>query len=126
MGEKAPNPVVWFEIYVDDPGRARSFYEEVLDVELTKIPAGELQMYAFPMNPDGGGSAGALAHHPDVKAGGMSTMVYFSCTDCAVEESRIQAAGGTVVRSKMSIGENGFVTIAQDTEGNSFGLHSLS
>ena len=126
MGEKAGNPVVWFEIYVNDMDRARRFYESVLDIELTHLPNEGLQMYTFPMSPEGGGSGGALAHHPEVKAGGMSTMVYFSCADCAVEEARVAAAGGELVRSKMGIGENGFVSLARDTEGNMIGLHSFS
>ena len=52
--------------------------------------------------------------------------IYFSCEDCEVEESRIESAGGTVVRPKFSIGDYGFITLAKDTEGNMFGLHSLS
>jgi hypothetical protein len=40
-----------------------------------------------------------------VSAGGNSTVVYFACEDCAVEESRVVAAGGTVHRAKMSIGQ---------------------
>ncbi len=43
-------------------------------------------------------------------------MVYFSCEDCAVEEARVEAAGGSVVRPKYSIGDHGFVSIASDTE----------
>ena len=30
------NPVVWFEIYVQDMRRAKTFYETVLGVELTE------------------------------------------------------------------------------------------
>ncbi len=126
MGEKAGNPVVWFEIYVDDMDRARAFYETVLNVELSDYPAGELQMCTFPMEPQCGGSGGALAHHPEVKAGGNTTMVYFTCEDCAVEESRVVGAGGELVRPKMPIGENGFVSLVRDTEGNMIGLHSFS
>lgn len=126
MGEKAGNPVVWFEIYVDDMDRARSFYESVLKVELSELPAGDLKMFTFPMKSDCGGSAGALAHHPEVKAGGNSTMVYFSCEDCAIEEGRVAGAGGELVQPKMSIGEFGFVAHARDTEGNMIGLHSFS
>ena len=59
-------------------------------------------------------------------AGGNSTLVYFSCEDCAVEESRVESAGGKIQQPKMSIGEYGFITIANDTEGNMFGLHSLN
>ena len=58
-------------------------------------------------------------------SGGNSTLVYFHCEDCAVEEARMAAAGGQIKRSKMSIGEFGFVTLALDTEGNMVGLHSM-
>lgn len=35
----AKNPVGWFEIYVRDLGRAKSFYEAVLQVELQTLEA---------------------------------------------------------------------------------------
>lgn len=31
------NPVVWFEIYVQDMNRARAFYEAVFGVRLEKL-----------------------------------------------------------------------------------------
>ena len=34
------NPVVWFEIYVQDMDRAKRFYETVLGTTLTKLPSG--------------------------------------------------------------------------------------
>ena len=38
---KKENPVVWFEIYTDDLQRARRFYEQVLDIEISyRVPAG--------------------------------------------------------------------------------------
>ena len=58
-------------------------------------------------------------------AGGNSTLVYFSCDDCAIEESKVESAGGVIRQAKTSIGEYGFCTLAIDTEGNVFGLHSL-
>jgi predicted enzyme related to lactoylglutathione lyase len=62
---------------------------------------------------------------PGFPAGGNSTLVYFSCEDCAVEESRVVPAGGKIEKEKFSIGPYGFITLAYDTEGNMFGLHSL-
>jgi len=59
------------------------------------------------------------------KAGGNSTLIYFSCEDCAVEESKVEAAGGRIQKPKMSIGEYGFISLAIDSEGNMFGLHSM-
>ncbi len=119
------NPVCWFEIYVDDIARAKAFYETVLQVELQPLPVDGIAMYAFDMSEQQVGAGGALIHVPEVKAGNNSTVVYFACEDCAVEESRVVAAGGQVHRPKMSIGPYGFVTLVIDTEGNLIGLHSM-
>ncbi|MGQ8364392.1 VOC family protein [Glaciecola sp. 1036] len=122
------NPVGWFEIYVDDMDRASEFYKSVFNVSFEPLadPTNEnFKMMMFPSCMDTYGASGALVEVGDVKAGGNSTIVYFSCDDCAVEESRIEAAGGKVERSKMSIGEHGFIVLAFDTEGNMIGLHSM-
>lgn len=122
----ANNPVNWFEIYVQDIERARRFYEAVLAVKMEAItpPDGELSMYAFPMSTDNFGSSGAIVHHDMVPSGGNSTLVYFHCDDCSIEEARIETAGGKLERAKMSIGEYGFISLATDPDGNRFGLHS--
>ncbi|MEM6853137.1 MAG: VOC family protein, partial [Planctomycetota bacterium] len=89
------NPVGWFEIYVQDMPRARAFYETVLGQELTKLdPPGDIpiEMMAFPMQEDGAGAGGALAKMEGVPSGGNSTLVYFSCEDCAVEAGRVADA----------------------------------
>ena len=126
---KTENPVVWFEIYVNDLKRARKFYETVFKTKLTELgnPEDEsLNMLAFPgdMNSKGG-TSGALVHVKDVNAGGNSTIVYFGSKDCSIEEARVEDAGGELVREKMSIGEYGFITLAKDTEGNMIGIHSM-
>ena len=120
-----PNPVGWFEIYVQDMPRARAFYEQVLQVELERLEMPDIEMFTFPMDTDATGSGGSLIRVPGVPSGGTGTMVYFSCEDCAQEESRVSAAGGTVERPKMSIGDYGFVSIMKDPDGNLVGLHSL-
>ena len=119
-----PNSVGWFEIYVQDMARARAFYEAVFGITLEKLPVGDLEMWAFPMNGEATGASGALVHMPGVPSGGNSTLVYFNCDDCGVEGGRVEAAGGKVHRVKMSIGEYGFIVLALDTEGNMIGLHS--
>lgn len=119
------NPVGWFEIYVQDMARAKAFYETVLDISLSNLSVDGLEMMAFPGDMIATGTSGALVRMPGVPSGGNSVMVYFNCDDCSLEGSRVAAAGGTVQRDKMSIGEYGFVVLATDTEGNMFGLHSL-
>ena len=121
------NAVCWFEIYVADMARAQAFYETVLDVELAPIgnpETADLAMMAFPFDENTGGSSGAIVSYEGCKTGGNSTIVYFACDDCSVEESRVEAAGGKLERSKMSIGEYGFVSLAFDPDGNQIGLYS--
>ena len=124
------NPVVWFEIYVQDMPRAQAFYEQVLAKKLEALPMPEgdesgLQMLAFPAEMENGGAGGALVKMEGVPSGGIGTLVYFGCDDCAVEAGRVAAAGGTIFKEKFSIGEYGFCALAHDTEGNIFGLHSM-
>ena len=119
-----PNPVVWFEIYVEDMARAKKFYETVLDGKLEKLPTPDLEMWAFPMAMDRPGAAGALVKMSGFPSGANSVLVYFSCADCAVEAARVTKAGGRLQKEKESIGQYGFIALAIDTEGNMFGLHS--
>lgn len=121
----ARNPVGWFEMYVQDMARARQFYEAVFGVTLERLNSPDIEMFAFPMDMDAPGSAGALVHMPGMASGGNSTMIYFNCDDCSVEGGRVAGAGGRVHRDKLSIGEYGFIVLAVDTEGNMFGLHSM-
>lgn len=120
-----PNPVGWFEIYVQDMPRARAFYEAVLETTLQALSMPDIEMSAFPMSQTASGASGALVKATGVPSGG-STLVYFVCDDCAIEGGRVAAAGGKVHRDKMSIGEYGFVVLAVDTDGNMFGLHSMN
>lgn len=121
-----PNPVGWFEIYVQDMARAKKFYEAVFETELVKLDNPDVELWGFPMELGEMGSPGALVKIEGCPSGGNSVLVYFSCKDCAVEEARITANGGEVHRSKFSIGQYGFIALAIDTEGNMFGLHSMA
>lgn len=120
------NPVAWFEIYVQDMTRARSFYEAVLGVTLGKLEGSgsPAELWAFPMQENRYGAPGALVRMPGFPSGGNSVLVYFSCADCAVEAARAAKAGGRIEREKFAIGPYGFVALVVDTEGNIFGLHS--
>lgn len=127
---KKENPVVWFEIYTNDLQRARKFYETVLDITFHELPApdtGEaFEMLFFPADMESKNRAsGALMKMEGFTAGGGGTIVYFMSEDCAIEEARVEAAGGKVFKSKLSLGHYGFMMLAMDTEGNLFGVHSM-
>jgi predicted enzyme related to lactoylglutathione lyase len=129
---KEMNPVGWFEIYVQDISRAQKFYESVLGVQMAALPSppgDDLKMMMFTAPSENAmerpGSTGALCQMAGVKSGGNSTLVYFMCEDCAVEQGRVEVAGGGVFKSKFAIGQYGFISLCTDTEGNMFGLHSM-
>jgi uncharacterized protein len=121
------NAVGWFDIYVNDMERAVAFYEGVLSQKLENIgdPTGETQMMSFPGDMTSYGASGALVKSEHSSPGMGGTMLYFSVEDCSVEQSRVVAAGGKIVRPKFSIGQFGWVSLCQDTEGNIVGFNSM-
>ena len=115
------NAANWFELPVQDLGRARGFYETVLATRLRQETFGGMPMAIFPYE---GGSGGALVRDARVRPAADGTVVYLDATgtlDACLE--RVTAAGGKVVLSKTDIGPPGFIALILDTEGNRVGLH---
>ncbi len=75
------NAVNWFEIYVQDMAGVKVFHESVLDIELSKLEATDLEMCAFPTRKDGAAATGALVRIPGFPSGNNSVLIYFSCAD---------------------------------------------
>ena len=119
------NPIGWFEIYVQDISRAKQFYEAVFSVKLEELKMPDIEMYTFPMSEEGYGASGAIVKMADCPSGGNSTLVYFTCDDCAVEEKRVAENSGNIIKEKFSIGDYGFISLVTDTESNMIGLHSM-
>ena len=128
------NPVVHFEIYAQDMNRARAFYETVLDIKLEKRPAPtaemNMEMLFFPMDQETGmnsyGAGGMLIKMDGFPSGGNGILIYFGCEDCAVQAARAAKHGGKLCKEKTSIGQYGFFSLAQDTEGNMIGFYSMT
>ena len=110
---------------MQDTDRAKKFYESAFQGKLEKLNSPGMDMWAFPMEMTGSGAGGALVKMQGVPSGGNSTLVYFGCEDCSVEEGRVTKSGGRIHKKKFSIGQYGFISLVIDTEGNMFGLHSM-
>lgn len=70
------NAVGWFELYVDDLARAKTFYQAVFQrpmEDLATPPGGDMQMCMFTMSAEGTGAAGALVKSPHTKPGSGGT-----------------------------------------------------
>jgi len=124
------NVINWFEIYTSDFNRAKKFYAEVFQCELTDLPMGsdnhpEMKYATFPADQNGWGASGALVKMDMAKPGVGGTLVYFVSEEINAELGRVEAAGGKIIRPKQNIGEYGFIALVEDTEGNMIGLHSM-
>jgi predicted enzyme related to lactoylglutathione lyase len=130
METTTTGPFAWIEIYVDDMVRARKFYEFVFQMEMSAMPMpngdDDMEMVNFQSSLDSSVVSGALVKMKGMKPGVGGTLVYFTCSDCSLEEARVVTAGGKVLQSKTSIGDYGFCAVVMDTEGNSIGLHSMN
>jgi hypothetical protein len=124
MSEKH-NPVGWFEIYVQDVDRAKAFYEKTFAVKLEPIPSSGIEMWAWPMDHQAPGCAGALVKMEGKDSGVGGIIIYFPVEDCGAGAELAEKNGGRIQKKKQPIGEHGFISLVLDTEGNMIGLHSM-
>jgi len=71
------NVVGWFEIYVQDMARARAFYQNTFEVKLERLVNPELELWAFPGQPDNAGCSGALVRMEGKDSGTGGTTFTF-------------------------------------------------
>ena len=76
------NPVVWFEICVEDMKRAKTFYEGLLDMALEEAKMEGVEVWIFLHDISKTGAAGALIKHEMRPPNVHGTLVYFSVLDC--------------------------------------------
>jgi predicted enzyme related to lactoylglutathione lyase len=123
---KNVNPVNWFDINVSNLNNAKEFYETVFNIKLVDFPIEFGKQSGFPFDSKGLNITGALVEREDFTPSGNNTIIYFESEDCTTEENLVENAGGKIIRSKMSIGEFGFISILCDRDGNTIGLHSIN
>jgi len=118
------NAINWFELPAKNFDRAIQFYSDVLDAELQPMNGPEMKMAFFPTKDQGVG--GCVTHGNGNTPNAEGTLVYLNGgDDLEVPLSRVESAGGTVLMPKTNIGENGFMAIFLDTEGNRVAFHSM-
>ena len=118
------NAINWFEIPATNLKRAVKFYGEVLDAEFQTAENNGFHMAFFPASNNGVG--GCVTYGNGNKPNAEGTLVYLNGgEDLAKPLSRVEKAGGKIVMPKTSIGENGFMAIITDTEGNRVAFHSM-
>lgn len=125
MNEKS-NTLNWFEIGVTDFDRAKKFYETVFGITMPVMDFGEVKMGMFPMEPGNGKLSGAICKSSYHKPSAEGVLIYMNADpDLQVALSKVEAAGGKIMRPKTEIGGGfGFMAAIFDTEGNAIAMHS--
>lgn len=115
----------WFEIPVGDMARARTFYEAVFQLSLTPESCSGIDMCVFPYHPDFTG--GALAKAENLQPGPQGPVIYLNAGEALDPVlARVEPAGGCILMPRTAIGENGFIALFRDSEGNQIGLHAMA
>lgn len=119
MTDKSQANIVFTEIPVSDPERARRFYETLLQGPLARDDNGPNPVWMLPS--EGGHAAGHLyPGRPAPNGDGMTA--HFAVTDALPDVmERVKAGGGEVVSDVIDIPIGSFF-YAKDSEGNSLGL----
>ena len=118
------NAINWFELPSKNFNRAVKFYSQVIGQDLQPMDANDIKMAFFPTTDNGVG--GCVVHGNGSKPSAEGSLVYLNGgEDLGIPLSRVEAAGGKVVMPKTAIGENGFMAIFMDTEGNRVAFHSM-
>ncbi|MNJ91812.1 Glyoxalase-like domain protein [compost metagenome] len=118
------NPVVYFEIPVNDMNRAIKFYKSVFDFEFEQEIIDDNEMALFPFMDGGGGISGALAKGEIYKPTKDGVMIYFNTGDIETTLELAVKNGGQILYPKIHNGI-GFVAEFEDTEGNRIALSQL-
>lgn len=126
------NPIVHFEIPVDDVERAKKFYEETFGWEIKKfdMPDGDAYWIVHAAETDkdnmvkkGGQINGGMMKR---KNPGQPFMNYIAVDSIDKFLKTIEAHGGKICLEKQEIGRGmGWIGAFQDPEGNLMGLHEV-
>ena len=119
------NAINWFEIPVTDFTRAKKFYETILAAEIMEMPFPDGRYGMLPADMEKG-VGGGLVQGEGFEPSDKGTIVYLNGgDDLSGSLSRVEQAGGKIIMPKTSIGQNGFMALFIDTEGNKVALHSM-
>jgi predicted enzyme related to lactoylglutathione lyase len=119
----------WFQIPATDMDRAVKFYTAVLGASFHRMEHGGSKHAFFAMDTlESERTGGEIVQSAMFgKPGQDGTTIYLSAPgSLKTVLERVEPAGGKIVMPHTGIGENGFIALVLDTEGNRIGLHSMT
>lgn len=116
--------VIWFEIWVSDLERAKSFYTGMFGWKYEPLAEYDAEAYWQILAGDAAAVNGALVGSPDRDTPkGRTSLLYMHVKDLEESADRARRLGGTVVQGRTKISDSGgSFAIVADPEGNELGL----
>ena len=118
---KKSNPVMYFEIPVNDMDRSIQFYQTVFNFEFSKEIIDNNEMALFPFAEENSGITGALAKGEIYIPTKDGVLIYFKTSNIDETLKLATECGGQILYPKTDNGI-GFVAEIEDTEGNRIAL----
>jgi uncharacterized protein len=123
---KLKNAITWFEIPITNVQRAKSFYETILNIQMTEIELDkDFIIVLFPV--EEGTVGGALCKNEKFYVPTQSgNILYLNANpDLQTVLDKVEQVGGKIMKAKTHISNDfGFMAFIEDTEGNRIALHS--
>ena len=124
------NALNWFEIPVSNFDRAKKFYETIFNYEMPESFMGSTRMGFFLHDMPAGKVGGAIVLNEQLLSPSENgSLIYLNAQpDLQIILSKVEAAGGIILKSKTIISEEqnlGYWALMKDTEGNRVALHSM-
>jgi len=123
------NPMVYFEIYANDPKALAGFYTELFDWKVEASPGmeGYLTVKTVDVDakgkPDVAGINGGIMKSPGPGAPSVINYVGVDSVDGALEKA--QRLGAKVMKAKSAVPQMGYFAILTDPQGNPFALWQM-
>jgi predicted enzyme related to lactoylglutathione lyase len=117
------NRVVHFDIYVDDVGRAATFYQNVFGWTIHKVEG--MDYWLIKTGEGEPGIDGGLGKRTSPTQGDIPQFGYTCTVDVEDVKAAVEAAlaaGGTEVHKPGPVPGVGYMAYVRDTEGNHLGL----
>lgn len=119
------NAINWFEIPVTNFDRAFKFYNAIIEGEMQNAPMPGMKYGVFPYDEKDNRVGGGIVEMEGYTPGADGPVIYLNGgEDLSAQLARVEPAGGKVIMPKTNIGENGFMAMFMDTEGNRLAFHS--
>lgn len=111
--------VVHFDLSAEDPIRAKKFYEELFDWEITKWDGPMDYWLIRTGEPDIPGIDGGLGKRTKKGDSTTNTIEVDSVDEYAI---KVKKCGGKIIEPKSTIPGVGYFVLCEDSEGNPFGI----